>query len=460
MLDNLNKSVEINLSSIGKDEMNLVEFPISLLSKKNFSKNNTIEFSDIIVGENNRMVKREWVVTGSDKYGLPLAYDNDVLLALFLIGKENNFTSRKIFFSRYQICQILGWERCGRRYKSIEDALDRLKGVSIKAKNAFWDNERKSYVTKNFGIIDDYELFDSTRTSSAQKTLQFSFANLNEHIFNSIQAGYIKNIDIKIYFSLDGLVSKRLYRYLDKKRYGKMKFEINLFTLALEHLGMSKGRPYPSQIKQVLNDAHDELIRTGFLKSVDYLPTADGMSEKVVYVFARKAEGCSENSLIDGDSVDSEKDETPERKLVNLLVASGISRMIAGQLVKDYPLQKIENQLNAIKFRKAKNPAGMLISAIQEDWALPEEYAGKVERENRQALKNQQLQQEEAEKALRRKKVESIVASMSLPEKEKLKEEALEMARKEGGSYFSGKPIPEFLLKSYMHIIIEKRAEK
>lgn len=63
---------------IGKDEMNLVEYPITLLSKRHESKTKTIEFSDTITGDGGKLIKREWIVTGSDKYGLPLAQYNDV----------------------------------------------------------------------------------------------------------------------------------------------------------------------------------------------------------------------------------------------------------------------------------------------------------------------------------------------------------------------------------------------
>ena len=52
-----------------KDEMNLVEFPFILLSKRNEDQK-TIEFTDWTTA-NGETAKREWIVTGSDKFGLP-----------------------------------------------------------------------------------------------------------------------------------------------------------------------------------------------------------------------------------------------------------------------------------------------------------------------------------------------------------------------------------------------------
>ena len=39
-------------------------------------------------------------------------------------------------------------------------------------------------------------------------------------IFESIKAEYIKSLDMKVYFKLESAITKRLYSYLDKKRYG------------------------------------------------------------------------------------------------------------------------------------------------------------------------------------------------------------------------------------------------
>lgn len=141
-----------------KDEMNLAEFPFTLLSKRNENRE-TIEFTDWI-NVNGKAVKREWIVTGSDKYGLPTASDQELYIALMKVSKDIDFQSRRIPIVRYQLAKLMGWGLDGKSYERIEQGLDRLSGVRIKAKNAFWDNEKKKYVTVNFGIIDDYYLYD------------------------------------------------------------------------------------------------------------------------------------------------------------------------------------------------------------------------------------------------------------------------------------------------------------
>lgn len=286
-----NKKDEMKDPPTGKDEMNLAEYPITLLAYRNTSNIKTIEISDTITGENGRPVKREWIVTGSDKFGLPLAQDNDVLLALLAIGKEQGFIEPKIYFSSFRLLNILKWGTDGRAYRRMEEALDRLCGVRVKADHAFYDNVKKGYHTVNFGILDSYDLFDSPgRKKHNQEGLPFSYVVLNSKFFQSIKTGYIKSLDLKTYFKIEGSVTKRLFRYLEKKRYdGKRLFGINLFTLAYTHIGFEKATyKYASNIKQKLDPAHSELIQVGFLKSAEYQRTSDGASEKVIYVFTEK----------------------------------------------------------------------------------------------------------------------------------------------------------------------------
>jgi plasmid replication initiation protein len=445
---------------IGKDEMNLVEFPITLLSKRHESDSRTLKFSDTIIGDGNKPVEREWTVTGSEEYGLPLAQDNDVLLALLALGKEKNFQSRKINFSRYKLCEIMGWTLGGSKYKRIEDALDRLKGISIKARNAFWDNERRAYVTRNFGIIDNYELLESSKPGpSGQGTFAFSYVNLNEVVFDSIKAGYIKSLDMRTYFRLESAITKRLYRYLDKKRYdGKRKFEINLYALAYIHLGFSdEAYKYASEIRRKLDPAHEELIKAGFLKTAEYQKTADGSSEKIIYTFGKKAE-LPEN--LPGDvEIQEDAPAREEDDLLEKLVQAGITRTVAEQIKREYAREDIMAQIKALPFRKAEDPAAVLVSSILNKWNIPASCQEKMKKEKQKVVEREQRDEEEREKAERRGRIEKYLAAQSRDEQVELIAEARELARQEGGAYFKDKEIPQYMINAYMHIVVEKRLE-
>lgn len=69
--------------SDGRDENNLAEFPIALLSDSAPAEQKTIEFSDTLHDwKTNKIITRRVSITGSDKFGLPTAKDEEVLLAL------------------------------------------------------------------------------------------------------------------------------------------------------------------------------------------------------------------------------------------------------------------------------------------------------------------------------------------------------------------------------------------
>jgi len=444
----------------GKDEMNLVEFPITLLAKRHEPEVKTLKFSDTIQGEDGKPIKREWIVTGSDEYGLPLAQDNDVLLALLAIGKENNFSSDIIYFSRYKLLRIMGRTDDGREYKRVEDSLDRMKGVGIKSVNALWDNERKGYVTKNFGIIDEYELFDSVgKRNLKQDTLPFCYVVLGRTFYESIKAGYIKGINIKKYFELESAITKRLYRYLDKKRYdGKRKFEINLFTLAETHLGLQKTK-YASHIKEKMKPAHRELIWIGFLKSAEYQKTSDGTSEKVIYTFGKRAELATPESVPaeKGKQISAGSQARESDPLLARLLEIGVTRAMAEQILKEYQREIIQSQVDVLPYREAKDPPAALVSSIREGWSLPVSYQETIQRKKREEEERCLQEQKKCQEAELKSRVEDYLSKLSDDEMAELRREAAEMARSEGTALFRDRKISEHVVRGYIYNIVEKR---
>src|SRR3954451_16569962 len=98
-------------SVLGRDEMNFAEFPLALLTDRAPSDLKTLETEDQIYDERKgQVISRKLTITSSDKYGLTTPKDEDVLLALIQLTKQaNNFTDRKVCFSRAELLKLLGW---------------------------------------------------------------------------------------------------------------------------------------------------------------------------------------------------------------------------------------------------------------------------------------------------------------------------------------------------------------
>jgi hypothetical protein len=262
---------------LSRDEMNLAEFPLTVLSKRADPSVKTLEFSDYVKGKNGDVINRQWIITGADKFGLPTSSDDEVLLGLLKLTADDGVQSRKVHFTRYELLRILRWTTEGRSYTRLQNALDRLSGVRIKATNAFYDNETKLHSTRNFGIIDAYEINDGRDTRP-------SFFTWSEVLFKSFQVGFIKKLDLDFYLDLQSAVSKRLYRYLDKHFWYRSRIQVNLFTLAHEKIGVSRNYVYASSLRQQLEPALEELKEKGILS--DYEFSGKGKATEVTLVAA------------------------------------------------------------------------------------------------------------------------------------------------------------------------------
>jgi hypothetical protein len=81
---------------LGKDEMNLAEFPITLLTDRAPKGQSIIRYQDQIFDTRlTRLLTRKLTVTAPEEYGLPTALDDDILLALIQITKNTNGFSRR-----------------------------------------------------------------------------------------------------------------------------------------------------------------------------------------------------------------------------------------------------------------------------------------------------------------------------------------------------------------------------
>ena len=333
------RGIDSSTGSIIKEEMNLVEFPFTLLSHRISKDQKTFEVSQKVRSRNGRLINQRWIVTGSDKFGLPLATDNDIYLALMQIYKEDDFKDRKVYFTRYQLLKIMEITPTKRRYAMIENAMDRLVSVVVKSENAFWDHEAKAHVTKAFHLFESYDIYDERDRiqNSNQPELPLSNIVMSEFLFNSIKSSYIKNLDTGFYFTLQTPLTKRLYRFLDKKRYHRSTFEIELTRLSAL---LPLQDQYPSQIKRRLEGTHKELIEKNYLTEVTYSRDPGSCQEIVAYTF--ESWSLQKQSKKQSREVIQEvSDRGQAKELIQELTDRGITKTAASYLVKRYPREQI-----------------------------------------------------------------------------------------------------------------------
>jgi hypothetical protein len=357
---------------IYRDELNFAEFPLASLSTSLPKDQKTLEFTDEIFDKSlNRRVQRKLTITASDKYGLPTAMDDEVILGLIQLTGKAEFKERRVFFTRYELLKLLNWPDTARNYHRLEQSLNRWLGVTLYYEKAWWSKEEQSWVNEGFHILDHVQVLDQERQRRAAKKQtdeagKSSFV-WNEVVFNSFKAGYIKQIDFEFYKGLESAVSKRLYRFLDKRFYQRNRLEFELRPFSCDHIGLSKNY-HTGELKRVLTPAIQELEKLG------YIETASSEER-----FIRKARG--EWNIVFVRATKSTARLAESSPLVQALIDRGITAGSARLLVAQNSPQKIHEKLAFVDWLSArkdvrvqKNQAGFLYRAITEDFPMPDDY--------------------------------------------------------------------------------------
>jgi len=447
----------------GRDEMNLAEFPLAVLSQRvdkgvlKFQRKRTLMLPD------GSALNQEWTVTGDPEYGLPQPVDEDVLLGLLKIAADDGFASPTVRFSQRGLLGILRWKQQGWYYGRLEQALSRLTTTTIKARNAFWNNESKAYQTLHFGIIEAYELYErqAQGVSSFPLARRSNMARFSREFFSSIQAGYLKPLDLNLYFELKRALSKRLFRYLDKKRYRKQRFEIGLDLLASVHMGLSESTcRYASWMKKEFDRAHQELIDVGFLLGAEYERSKDG-SWKVAYAFNPRALRDEQLAL---PCEVAEPAAAVDGELVECLVDRGLSPATARDIVASKPADFVHRQLEqfdalrARESRAVRNPIGFLARALQEEWAISVPAEQPVESGSRSVVELRKSQ--EASRARLDAESDAVAkarAALEPPLLEALRLEAEQLVTRELNGFRLGPRGRERLVEGKLYTLIRER---
>ncbi len=273
----------------GKDEMNLVEFPLGPITP---IANNTMEVEHQVWDRGlRRAVTRRMVVTGSAAFGLPRPIDDQVLIGMKSLSHEAGYASRTVEFSRYHLCRIIGWNADGRAYRRLEASLDRIAGTTLKFRDAWWDKGEQEWKSRTFHLIEEVDLcsrdrLDRRRASTGKAEQQLCSFVWSEVIWKSFQDGFIKTLDMALFRRIATgrrrEVPLRLFRILDKRFHYGDTAKFDLRRLCVGTLGLNSHYS-PSQMLRILQRATDWLVECGYLAAMDYSRKSIGSGGTVVF---------------------------------------------------------------------------------------------------------------------------------------------------------------------------------
>lgn len=389
--------------SAGRDEMNLAEFPLVLLTDRVPAELKTKKTICYEYSHGGRVT-----VSGSDAYGLPTAADADVLVGLIqLTRRKNNFTDPKVHFTRYELLKILRWPDEGKYYRRLEESLNRWSGVTLYYDNTWWDNRAKKLVTAKLHVIETIVIDESPKTPGRRHSLPFSFFVWNQTFIESCQADNLKHLDLDTYFGFRSAISKRLYRFLDKRFYRSDEWSFELREFAFDYVGVS--RTYAAnvgKIKEKLQPALDELEEAEFIEPMprDKRYTKQGRDWIIRITKRRPPLPSPEKHIVKVGGSYSVAIDAARHTLEQRLNGHGVTPKITAELIRDYPAERIEAKVDLLEWLEeykagyVKEPGAWLVRAIRDDYAPPKGYMSKTEREVQRKSADQARKQSEEER--------------------------------------------------------------
>jgi hypothetical protein len=458
---------------IGRDELNLAEFPLAGLASRCPKGKDTLVFEDSIWDKRQKtMVRKRLTVAASAEYGLPTASDDEVILGLVQLTNAGRFTDRRLAFVPAELFRLLGWREEGRSYSRLEKSLKRWIGVTLYYDHAWWDKLRQTWMDEHFHLLDNVVVprgkpKQAVKRGRGPQRRQPWTITWNEVVFGSFQAGYLKQLDMNVYRRLDLAAAKRMYRFLDKRFYFTNRLSFDLRVFAFEHIGFNR-RDDNSQLKRRLNPAIAQLEHVGFLEPLPrearYRECRRGHWE---IVFVRKR-GSKQRASKGRASV----------PLETALVTRGVREPMATRLVRDHSASTIGAAIREYDGLKQRgqdsalaNPPGFLVASIRQRSEASGSDRGQ---EKSSSLAGSMLGltspgamrvrkiQKETESQAEFDKVRGFLAKLSPQELEQLESEALSHADAFQASCYHRIRADEnnSLLREYRNVIVEAHVRR
>jgi Replication initiator protein A len=256
----------------GRDEMNLADFPISALQRQQLSdadgrKLDRLEFEASRYDPATRQrVRQKVTLTASAREGLPTPADEHVILALLYVAKHgDNFATETVRFAPSQLFDIMGWAPNGRSYGRLRSVLRRLKALTIRYENAWWDAAGRAYEEElATGIVSGYRIARQVSGPRTTGTPLESWVTWSPQFHESLRKGNLKRLDLDVFFRLSTPTAQRMYRFLDKRFYTSPVVAMDLVEFACGHIGLTESNNV-AILKRRLSPAITELEGIQFI---------------------------------------------------------------------------------------------------------------------------------------------------------------------------------------------------
>lgn len=388
----------------------LSRFPVHRISKRG---NISIEIDE---RDHDGVVKTKWDVSYNSKHGQPgaLAYKVDTLI----VNRRLEEAPRPIpeivkLGSLKEIGDELGLADSGKNRKDIKRALHQNSGAYISAKRTYKavdGTERTAEISDTrYGIIFTGEKFpDGSRADAVYLILHRAYRDiLNSAPIRPLDYDYLRELSPG---------AQRFYELLSYQIFAALKNERPraklLYSYYCARAPQIRYFDY-DHVKKQMYKLHAPHKQSGYISAIEFRETRDGESQpdwEMFYTPGRKAKaefralkrvsptinvGSSTRgsrkeeqlALPAGDEGRASGETHEQEELVRKLMSFKVSEKKARELVKAKP-EAVRLHILALPYlptsQGQKNFAGRLITAIENDYELPQAFIEAQEQERRQ----------------------------------------------------------------------------
>lgn len=309
------------------------------------------------------------VCVGVPGIGLARGSDNDLLVALINTYIEAGCPADGVITTTaYALLKLAGLDTTGQYYHALAHGLERMLHTTYHVTDGWFDVREKRYVTASFRIIDN---LSRTHGEPEQDRIRLDRRStlrirLNDELTKSINAGYIKPLNLTVYQHLPSVGSRALYRlldvYLDEAagRGDPKPYQVRVPMMALaESCGLLGRRT--DHVRKSLESMHAPLLDIGYLGEVNFI--GRGSKTTVHYTYGETSSPIN-----------------PEH--VSLLTRHGVHRGVAEKYVRNLGddvllvVEKFEERRRTGE--KINNEGGYLSKLLKEAASIVEENRGKT----------------------------------------------------------------------------------
>lgn len=368
-------------------------------------------------------------------------------MGLINLWKLQSKPTKELHFTRFHLLKVLGWPTNGVYYERVKSALKRLEGVQLDFERAYWSDEEQSFVDRTFSLYNDLKIREDENSSSEKPDPRqpvFSFASCkltwSEFLFDGLGERKLKHLDYDFYKSLSTAISKRLFRFLDKRLYNQRHslLRMPLETFAVSHIGLAGGQPERAY-KRRLKPALAELESRGFIKPVEDEERFRFLKRGMYEIFI-------ERNFADAVvQAPPPEQEPPPSQIVVSLIEAGMHAKEAMKVVKSVPESDIRRKLDILKWRMEsgdppRNPGGWLNDLLQNKYPEPEGYNAHLKARDEKQSKTDQRKKNEAQKIERERQAKEATDTflvmfqawwLNLKEKERSEVDALILTKEQ-----------------------------